>query len=64
MVINLANADVNHVGYTGTDDFNIPAGSRLRIETSPGGDEYLDVQVPEGKEWRVQINIEITESDA
>lgn len=45
---------------------NIPvaAGQILRIETSPGGAEILDVEVPVGKAWSVRIIVEVHETDA
>ena len=40
------------------------AGKRLRIETSPNGEEILDEEVPEGKVWALSINVQINETDA
>ena len=60
----LVNGSVQKTGYIGHDDFNLAAGKFLKIETSPDGDDLLTSQVPEGKQWRIQINVEITESDA
>ena len=36
--------------------FDVPPGKRLKIETSPGGEEILDAAVPAGKKW---INVTI-----
>lgn len=64
MVMELDDASVSTAGYVGTDDFIVPAGKSLKIETLPEGEEVLNVEVPEGKSWRVQVNLEITETDA
>lgn len=42
----------------------LSAGQHLKIETSPGGEELLDVVVPAGKVWSVVINVETLEGDA
>jgi len=42
----------------------IPAGQRLTIETSPGGTEILDLEVPAGKQWTVHLGVDITETSA
>ncbi len=47
----------------GSDSFAVTAGQRLTIETSPGGTEVLDVEVPAGKAWAVSITVTITETD-
>jgi len=60
----LSDASVTYAGYLGNGDFDITAGTHLKIETSPDGKEVMNVVVPEGKKWRVQINLEITETDA
>lgn len=36
----------------------------LRIETSPNGDEILNVECPAGKSWTARVIVEITETDA
>ena len=41
----------------GTDSFIISSGTALRIETSPGGADIYDGDVPEGKQWRVEITL-------
>lgn len=41
----------------------IAEGQRLRIETSPGGAEVLDVDVPAGKQWVVTVSVSIDETD-
>ena len=47
---------------TGNDTFTVAAGKRLIVETSPQGDEILDVEVPAGKTWTVTVNVYIQES--
>ena len=39
-------------------------GKSITIETSPGGDEILDAECPEGKTWTISVNICIEEMDA
>lgn len=41
----------------------VNAGQTLKIETSPGGNEILDVTVPAGKQWSVIVNVDIRETD-
>lgn len=40
------------------------AGKTLKIETSPSGEEILDVTVPAGKKWSVGIVVSVEETDA
>ena len=47
---------------TGNDTFTVAAGKHLIVETSPQGDEILDVEVPAGKTWTVTVNVYIQES--
>jgi len=42
---------------------SVPAGKSLRIETSPEGEDILDVECPVGKTWLVRIIVEIEETD-
>jgi len=37
------------------------AGKRLKIETSPGGEEILDEEVPAGKSWKIRIAVSVEE---
>lgn len=48
----------------GDDVVAVAAGQSLRIETSPSGEEVLDVVCPPGKSWLARIILEITETDA
>ena len=49
---------------SGQDAFDMTAGKSLKIETSPAGEELLNVEVPVGKKWSVSIGVQISESDA
>ena len=44
-----------------TDEFEIPAGKELKIESSPGGDQMSLGIVPEGKMWRVHFVVYVEE---
>jgi len=48
----------------GTGYFSMEAGKRLKVETSPRGEEILNEQVPAGKVWSVVVSVSITELDA
>ena len=50
--------------FSGDENINISAGKSLKIETSPNGDNYLNTEVPEGKQWSVNIYVQIVETDA
>jgi len=50
--------------YTGRGVYSATTGKSLKIETSPGGEDILDVEVPTGKVWEISISLSITESDA
>lgn len=41
----------------------IPAGKSLKIETSPGGEEILDVECPEGKVWSALVFVRLVQTD-
>jgi len=43
--------------------FDVEAGKSLKIETSPGGEDKLDITVPAGKSWKVSMTIQIIETD-
>lgn len=45
-----------------TNGIHIKAGKRLKIKTTgPEGEDILDVEVPEGKEWKVTVTVGIKE---
>jgi len=48
----------------GSASVSLTAEQYLKIETSPGGEEVLNAQVPAGKAWSVVIHITVCESDA
>lgn len=48
----------------GVAQLEITAGKSLKIETSPRGEEVLDVEVPAGKAWYVELSVLITETNA
>jgi len=50
--------------YRGGDNFTVSAEQSLKIETSPGGADIMDVTCPVGKSWVVSITINIIETDA
>jgi len=48
---------------SGTSEFDLETGKTFKIETSPNGEEILNVTVPPGKLHHVKIIIKITELD-
>jgi hypothetical protein len=53
---------ITHSG--GIVTMQLEAGKSLKIETSPEGDDLLDVVVPEGKVWNLSISVQVNEEDA
>jgi len=51
------------VTKTGESEGVLAAGKHLKIETSPGGDEILDYEVPAGKVATVKVSLFIVETD-
>lgn len=49
--------------HTGDQVIMVSAGQSLKIETSPGGEEVLNVECPAGSSWTVHITIAINELD-
>ena len=45
-------------------DIDVVAGQSLKIETSPDGEDILDIECPVGKVWKARVIVEITETDA
>ena len=43
----------------GSYSSDVTAGKSLKIETSPRGEDILDIEVPVGESWHVVINIQI-----
>jgi len=52
------------VRRTGAGEASLVEGQSLRIETSPNGEELLNVVVPAGKTWKVNIAVVVDEIDA
>ena len=64
-VINLTTSVTpRKVTVQGAGDFIATAGQRMVVETSPKGLDVTDETVPEGKVWRVHLDVTIVESDA
>ena len=57
------NSIIAQAKYVGTGQYIIPAGKSLKIETSPAGEEILNVTVPAGKSWAVAMQIVVVESN-
>lgn len=68
MAINLSTVTVSARASAnfsqGSVDFSLATGKTLKIETSPNGEEILDLTVPVGKSWDVSISVSINETDA
>jgi hypothetical protein len=63
-MIELYQEVIKRTDLIGDDDFDLNAGQKLKIETSPNGEEILDVEVPVGKKWSVHVAVTISETDA
>lgn len=63
MPITLVDSTLYEVRKDGDGTFQVTAGKHLRIETSPKGEEILDVVVPEGKVWTVTVSVRVIEED-
>ena len=48
----------------GEATFTAAAGKNVKIETSPVGEDILDVTVPVGKLWTITVGIDVRETDA
>lgn len=48
---------------SGEGDVLLVAGQSVKVETSPGGEELLNVECPAGKAWSARVIVEITETD-
>jgi len=66
MAIILNEISLNRVGYIGNEIFYLPAGIKLRVRENSTGDwvDRLDAKVPNGKQWKVRVDLNITETDA
>ncbi len=54
-------ARVQHSGYD--NDVIVSAGQTIKIETTPGGVEILNVVVPAGKQWSLNVSVDVRETD-
>ena len=45
--------------FSGDDNFIITAGQILKIETTPQGVDCLNVEVPSGEEWSVNLYVQV-----
>ena len=45
------------------NSINATSGQTLSIETSPSGSEILNAEVPAGKNWDIEIWLQIVEND-
>ena len=64
MTIVLEDTIVPHATKYGSEEFEVLAGKTLKIETSPTGEQHLNVSVPAGKKWAVEVTVQIVETDA
>lgn len=64
MAITLVDSTLHEVRKDGDGTFEVTAGKHLKIETSPRGEEILNVVVPEGKVWTVTVSVRVIETDA
>jgi len=51
-------------GSSDTVSIEVPAGKSLKIETTPGGEEYADIEVPAGKvaTFRIIVSVEVVDA--
>ena len=48
----------------GDSEISLEAEKSLKIETSPSGEEIVDIECPAGKQWNVIIAVDIIETEA
>jgi len=61
MIARLARPSTSQNCYQGT--VTATAGQEFKIETSPGGDELLELTVPAGKVYKISIRVEYSVGD-
>jgi len=61
--IDLRESVLDETRLMGEVEIVIPAGKSLKIETSPGGEEILDVECPEGKVWSALVFVRLVQTD-
>ena len=49
--------------FSGDQNLTVTAGQSLKIETSPQGVDCLNVKVPSGEEWSVNLYVQIVKTD-
>jgi len=49
--------------FFGSENVEVSAGKKFKIDTSPQGEEVLDVEVPAGKQWSVNVYVQIIETE-
>lgn len=64
MAIILVDSTLHEVRKDGDGTFQVTEEQHLKVETSPGGEEILDVIVPKGKVWTVTVSVRVIEEDA
>lgn len=64
MALELSETWPIHAKKAGSETIAVAAGQTLKVETSPDGEEVLEVTCPAGKAWLVSIVVDITETDA
>ena len=57
MAIKLNEEVVNRTTLEGSDDFELPQGKKLKIETGPQGEELLEFTAPANCPVRVYVSI-------
>jgi hypothetical protein len=48
--------------YAGTK-ITVAAGQTIKIETSPAGEELLEITVPAGKVWTISTRLDVFEEE-
>jgi hypothetical protein len=49
--------------YQSSGNINMVAGQTIKVETSPGGEEFISWTVPVGKTWVIDMGITVHEED-
>lgn len=64
MALTLTDSVLHEVRKDGDTTFSLAAEKSFKIETSPDGEEILNVEVPTGKAWLITLSVRIIETDA
>ena len=54
-------AVIGRLEHAGTSVLTLASGDKLEFKTAPG-EKFFDETVPDGKSWRVKLDIHITET--